>query len=360
MIAMDTITHGLLGATLAQLGFRQRLGWGATAAAVAAAVAPDMDLFIAPILHRFGLNGNGLGHWIEHRGITHSLVLVPILALVIAAIWWVVRRRRSGRIAPPIPAPFWFLYACVLLAYTSHPLLDWCTPYGTELLAPLSDVRLSCDVVPVVDVIFSGILALTLLACFLVRRAAAARGMRTSLIIGWAGFLLCLAYLCGGRVLHDRAIAQAKSLAPNATVVRAEAYPALGSILFWRVVLETDREWIAMAVRPLSGSPPPPRETAPQGSGPWVQRARRLPEVREYERFAMGLVRTSAYDENGRHVVEFDDMRYAMRPQEVRSLWPLRVTFDESGDAVKIERLSLLRGHTWWSILRDAWENLTG
>ena len=74
----------------------------------------------------------------------------------------------------------------------------------------------------------------------------------------------------------------------------------------------------------------------------------------------MGAVRASAYDEAGQHVAEFDDMRYAMRPQDVRSLWPLRVTFNASGDVVKVERLSAFRGRTWWSLLREAWENLTG
>jgi inner membrane protein len=363
MCAMDTITHGLMGALVGQLGFRQRIGRDASWAAAAAAIAPDLDFFVGPIITRLG--GNGNNHLFEHRGLSHSLLLAPVLAAAIAGVWWLVRRYvlRRGAAGDPVsgPAPFWLLYLCTLPALITHPLLDWCTPYGTELLAPLSGIRYAADCVSVVDLLFSGILALTLVACFAARRLAPRLEPQASLILGRAGFVLAVAYLLAGHVLHNEAVADARGSLGESHIVRAEAYPVLGTIFTWRVVVETDDAWTAMRIRPLAESRgPPPTETARKQPSPWIGLARRLPQVEDYEWFAMGLVRASAYDEAGLHVVEFDDMRYTMRPQDVRSLWPLRVTFDAGGNVLKVERLSILRGRTWQTLLREAWENLAG
>lgn len=360
---MDTITHSLLGAAAAQLGFRQRIGRDASWMAAAAAIAPDLDFFVGPMITRLG--GNGNNHLFEHRGLSHSLLFVPVLAAAIAGLWWLVRRyvlRRPAASGPAsAPAPFWLIYVCTLLALVTHPLLDWCTPYGTELLAPLSGARYAADCVSVVDLLFPGILVLTLVGCFATRRWAPRMEPQASLMLGRGGFVLAVAYLLAGHVLHNEAVADARARLPEPSIVRAEAYPVLGTIFTWRVVVETNEAWTAMRIRPLAEAHgPPPRETARKQPGPWIDRARRLPQVEDYEWFAMGLVRASAYDEGDLHVVEFDDMRYAMRPQDVRSLWPLRVTFDAGGNVLGVERLSTLRGRTWQTLLREAWENLAG
>jgi len=360
---MDTITHALLGAAVAQLGFRQRIGRDASWMAAAAAIAPDLDFFVGPIITRLG--GNGNNHLFEHRGLSHSLLLTPVLVSAIAGAWWLVRRlvlrRRAADRSAPAPAPLWLLYLCAFLALVTHPLLDWCTSYGTELLAPLSGARYAIDVVSIVDFLFTGILVLTLVGCFATRRWAPRLEPQASLMLGRGGFVLAVAYLLAGHVLHNEAVAEARARLAESPIVRAEAYPVLGTIFTWRVVVETDDAWTAMRIQPLAESHgPPPRETARKQSSPWIDRARRLPQVEEYEWFAMGLVRASAYDEGDLHVAQLDDMRYAMRPQDVRSLWPLRVTFDAAGNVLNVERLSPFRGRSRWTILREAWENLFG
>ena len=52
---MDTITQGLLGAATAQLGFRRKLGRGATWAAALTAMLPDLDIFAAPLMRAVGV-----------------------------------------------------------------------------------------------------------------------------------------------------------------------------------------------------------------------------------------------------------------------------------------------------------------
>ena len=66
---MDTITQGLLGAVTAQLGFRQRIGRDATWVAAAAAVVPDLDIFIVPLMSMTGMEVDSLAQLRYHRGL---------------------------------------------------------------------------------------------------------------------------------------------------------------------------------------------------------------------------------------------------------------------------------------------------
>lgn len=391
---MDTITHMLLGATTAQLAFRQRLGRGATWAAVVAAVAPDLDILAGPVLRTLGIDTGDSNHLMVHRGLSHSLLMAPVIALPIAAAWWKLRRQRARREAayalsdvpragvsrPALsgraatrkaeeqrdearrgtlpPAPFGLLYACVLVAGLTHPLLDWGTAYGTELLSPITDTRYALSCVPIIDIFYTPMLALTLLGCWLVRRASRGEARRATLVIGWAGFLLSLGYLVTGAVLRDRAIDMARALAGGAPILRADAYPALGSIFVWRTVVETDGRWITARLRPLSRGAPPRQESAARQNSSWIEKAREMPDVRSYAWFAMGVVRATEADRDGRHVVEFHDMRYGPRTESIDSLWPLRVAFDKQGRPLPAKTHPPSAASNRWRILKETWSDL--
>ncbi|MEK7362898.1 MAG: metal-dependent hydrolase, partial [candidate division NC10 bacterium] len=75
---MDPITHGLTGAILAQVGFRQRYGYQATLAMTAGALIPDIDVLWSPAGSVVALE--------THRGITHSFVGGLGLALAVGLI----------------------------------------------------------------------------------------------------------------------------------------------------------------------------------------------------------------------------------------------------------------------------------
>jgi len=362
---MDTMTHILFGAATAQLGFRQRLGRGATWAAAAAAMAPDLDMLAGRAMSAVAAHAHAAEHMMGHRGLTHSLLMAPAFALPIAGAWWGLRRflrRKSPASAPDppsvaAPAPFRFLYVCVLAAGLTHPLLDWCTSYGTELLAPLTDARFALNFLPIIDIFFTSVLVLGLLACFLVRKIARGGAGRAALALGWVGFLLSAGYVAAGGVLHHRAVEEARRLAGEAPIRRVEAYPALGSVFLWRTVVETDEVWRVVAIAPLSRPRRPYQaEVAAKESSVWIDRARQLERVRGYEWFAMGWVRAERQDAGDIHLVDFHDMRYGVSTESVDSLWPLRVTFDKSGNLAGIEDLlPRLRGGLA-GLLREAWQ----
>jgi len=332
---MDPLTQGLLGGVTAQLGFRRRIGRDATWMATAAAMMPDLDIFVPRLLRLFGASISDLALHRFHRGATHSLLFVPVVAAVALAIWWPLRRRWQRRHPDADRASPWLMYACCFVAALTHPLLDWCTSYGTQLFAPVTDARYAADCVAVVDIIYTPLLILTLLACLALRR----KGLgRAAVRAGWVGFLLSCGYLAGGRALHDLAVAEARGMALPTRVVHANAYPVLGTIFLWRAVVETDAGWHVSRIRPIGGSDQRQTTFTPKQSNEWIDRAAAVPEAQSFGWSAMGRARPEHSTENGRHIVEFHDMRYGMVTESPESLWSLRVEFDAAGRADRIYR----------------------
>lgn len=363
---MDTLTQGLLGAVTAQLGFRQKIGRDATWMAAAAAVAPDLDIFVAPLLALSGAEMDGLEHVSSHRGVTHSLVAAPVLALAIAGLWWWARRRvHEARSQSPggtdtRPPPFRLLYGCTLVAVLSHPLLDWCTSYGTQLLAPFSSARYAADAIGIIDVLYTSLLLATLLACWIARRITGTVARRATRAVGWAGFALSVAYLGAGRLLHDASVRQARAaVGEGAEIVRADAYPAVGAIFLWRTVVETPEAWVVNRVRPLTGYDPRRQKRVAKQSGPWIERARALPETERYAWFAMGRVRATHRRMDGQHVVEVHDMRYGWPLSSPESLWPLVVRFSAEGEVREVARVRRQRGgEGFGSMVEAMWDDV--
>ncbi len=353
---MDSITQGLLGATTAQLGFRQRIGRDATWVAAVAGIVPDLDIFITPLLSLSGVEVDPQMRLQVHRGLSHSLLFAPLLALPVAALWWWLRRRvfrgranseTNGDRLPPTdhtkrtgPARFWLLYLCVFVAVVTHPLLDWCTSYGTQLLMPLTNVRYTIDAAPIIDLFYTAGLIVTLLVCWATRKFRGP-GRRATLVIGWVGFLATTGYLATGRVMHDWAIRKAVAIAGEGKVLAADAYPMIGTIFLWRTVVETEDEWIVTRIHHFRSDPPAPehQQRAPRQDNIWIRRARHYEGGRIFNWFANGRIRAEYTNVDGLHVVTLHDMRYGESPQAIESLWPARVTFDRQGNVVSFGRM---------------------
>ena len=360
---MDSLTHALIGAVAAQLGLRQRIGRETTWVMAGAAMLPDLDTLAAPLMSLTGAEVDGLTRITLHRGVSHSLLAVPLIALPVAGLWWWARRRwaqtrRPGSGAVTRPQPFGLLYGAALLAVVCHSLLDWCTSYGTQLFAPISHARLSLDAIPIVDVFFTPWLALVLLVCFVVRKIRGSVAARATLAIGWAGFALAVGYIAAGRVMHDVAVRRAMAMAQGSHVVSANAYPSVGSIFLWRGVVHTEAGWQISRQNLLFGPPQHPN-MARQDDNPWVARANALEEAKTWGWFAQGQVRPVYTHRDGLHIVELHDMRYGVNVDDVRSLWALRVTFDEADPAnPRVERTTSFRGIAFGGLLRRAWGDL--
>jgi len=246
---MDTITQGLLGAATAQLGFRQRIGKDATWLAAFAGIVPDFDIFIQPLMTLSGRETDDFTRTVIHRGLSHSLVMVPVLSLFITLFWR--RFRRSSK----SPQPFALLYACVFIALLTHSLLDWTTSYGTQLLAPFTDRRFALDFMPIIDIFYTPALILTLAACYVIRKLKS-NPRKITLITGWIGFGLSTAYILTGGVMKTMAIQTMQKHFPEKTATgQYQAYPQIGTIFLWRITYRVKKHGSSTKPKRSNGSP---------------------------------------------------------------------------------------------------------
>lgn len=153
---MDTITHGIAGALIGKAVFRgdemfalrpMNRGRVVTWSLMLGAIFPDSDVFREMFSH------NQLLILTWHRSITHSLICLPIFAVVLAALTgWFARWRKWD--APSFAA----LAGIYAIGIASHIAMDLITSFGTMIWSPLQWSRPAWDLIFIIDFTFSAIL----------------------------------------------------------------------------------------------------------------------------------------------------------------------------------------------------------
>ena len=135
---MDPLTQGLLGATAAQnINRQQRCAGAAAVLGFLSGMAADLDVLIRS-------QSDALLFLEYHRQFTHSLIFIPIGALLCATVLSAALRRYWT-------LPFWRTVLFCGAGYATHALLDACTTYGTQLLWPFSNERIAWNVLSIID-----------------------------------------------------------------------------------------------------------------------------------------------------------------------------------------------------------------
>src|ERR1700730_1562873 len=104
---MDNITHALTGLALSRAGLNRWYSHSALVL-VLAANAPDLDIVMA-------LRGS-LPYFEHHRGISHAIVMAPVIALLVVMLDCALTRSMRGWKAA---------YGLAMIGVSSHLLLDW-------------------------------------------------------------------------------------------------------------------------------------------------------------------------------------------------------------------------------------------
>lgn len=237
---MDTLTHALSGALLARalarengpIPMKPQLTVGFLAAAF-----PDIDI----VATLFG----PLTYLEYHRSLTHSLILLPLWAMLLGFLFGKLWQNRYDTKALTL------LSAWALLI---HIFGDLITAYGTMALAPLSWAKLSWPASFIIDFWFSGIIitGLVLAAIFKAHGGRIAVGALATLIlyIGYQGDLRWQA----------EQVTEREASALGLTDYQVFAQPQPLSPLNWKLVIaEKDRYHISYvrlhtkeAVEPLA------------------------------------------------------------------------------------------------------------
>ena len=210
---MDTISHGIAGAVFGRSLTDRPGARAALIVGAAAAMLPDLDfLFIS----------TRLDYLRDHRGWTHSFLVMPFLALAVALVAKLFAK--TARLAT-----LW-LFAAV--GITSHIVFDWMTSFGTMFWTPLSRSRYSLDWLFILDPYFTGIVLLTLVFTLVDRP----RGRR----IAVAGEVLLGTYIAFCAVLHAHALAVWRRLDAPPPSAKVAVLPQFLSPFRWLGVSERE------------------------------------------------------------------------------------------------------------------------
>ncbi|MBL4681461.1 MAG: metal-dependent hydrolase [Pseudomonadales bacterium] len=312
---MDPITQGALGAAL-PLSFSKRSKLKLTALlGCFAGMAPDIDIFIR--------SANDPLLFLEfHRQFTHSLVFIPIGALICALIAYRWTKKEMA---------FKASYLICLLGYSTHALLDACTSYGTMLAWPFSYIRIAWNNISVMDPMMTIPLLLLVIFTVKLRKPTLAR----------IGMFWVFGYLSLGVFQNTRTeafgldIANARGHYPDSV----SAKPGLGSLLLWKVIYEWEGRYYVDGVR--SGW----ALTSYEGSSiekldlskdlTWLKPgSQQAKDLKRFDWFSHGFL---AIDVEDPHLII--DMRYSVLPNEIKAMWGIR--FDtEAGPDQHVEYLT--------------------
>ena len=116
---------------------------------------------------------------LNHRGVTHSIVMLPLWALLISWVLAKILREPGGWRA---------LYGVTALGIGVHIAGDVITTYGTMILAPLSDWRAVIGTTFIIDPWFSGIIVAGLAASAVLFRSRVPSIVATAALVGYVGF----------------------------------------------------------------------------------------------------------------------------------------------------------------------------
>ena len=224
---MDSVTQILLGASVAAAVVPAHHRRAAMLAGAALGTLPDLDSLPLALF-----TDDPVALMTLHRGISHSLFVLPIVAWAI----WAFFRRRGKRVAESPVRWFW----AIQLALVTHPLLDAFTVYGTQLWWPLMPSPAMWSSVFIIDPLYS----IWLLAGLAVAACAGTRPMARHAL--HAGLALSTAYLGWSLVAKGMVEREAeRSLAaiglqdaPRFTV------PMPFNTLLWRVVAMTPEGYV--------------------------------------------------------------------------------------------------------------------
>ncbi len=189
---------------------------------VVAANLPDADVI--------SWAGGSLAFIEYHRGIAHSLLALPLMALIPMLLF----RSRS-----------WQSYAACCVGVLSHLLMDWTNTYGIRMLLPFSGRWMHLDMTDVVDpwILLAFLIAIAApgLAGLVGSEIGAKKSSGAKQGWAWVALAFLLAYEGGRFAAHQRALAVMGARLYNGKPAnRLSAIPNRWTAFQWRGVAEGD------------------------------------------------------------------------------------------------------------------------
>jgi inner membrane protein len=250
---MEPFTHFFTGACIGRAGFNRKTAY-ATMAATFAAEAADLDIL-------WGFRGpiEGLKH---HRGITHTLIAVPVVAGFTVGMVWLLHlgleRRRLSKLSamksePGAPIPLrlqphlvhWgCLYLTAFIAALTHIALDWTNNYGVRPFFPFNPRWYEGSFMFIAEPLLWGLFLLALVLPWLLGLTDREIGARQTRFRGRGWAIVALTGMVALWAWRWTEHAQARAMLENTQLTTApvtrigiEPYPV--NPFRWHAILET-------------------------------------------------------------------------------------------------------------------------
>ena len=297
---MDPVTQGAFGAIFAQtISEKKKILFGSIVGCCAG-LAPDLDIFIRSA-------SDPLLKLEYHRQFTHSLVFIPIGALIVTFFSRIFFKKYLS---------WGETYFFSLLGFATHGLLDACTSYGTQLLWPFSDERISWNYISVVDPFLTIPVILAIIFAIIMKNK----------YLTLFGILYILIYLTFGAIQEKRAEFVGKSIANlrGHEIKDLTAKPSLGNLFLWKTIYEDSGFYYVDAVRLFANS------EYCQGTkikkldllndfSELDKKSQQYKDIKRFNWFSQGYL-GKGIDKN-----IIIDVRYSAVPNEVDGLWGIRI-----------------------------------
>lgn len=314
---MDPCTQGLLGASFAASFAKKDKLKIALVCGLIGGISPDLDVLIKstsdPLL------------FIEyHRHFTHSLIFIPFGGIIVSSFLYFFLKNKMSFIK---------IYKYSTLGYFTHGLLDACTSYGTNLLWPFIDSRVSFNIISIVDPIYTSILLIFITLSFLFK----------TVLINRIGLALSFSYLILGLIKYEQVTHFIADIAKDRkhNMERIILNPTFGNNILWRTVYKSDEYYYVDAVyMPLLSKPILKegvrvnvinKETIfPEIKTNSVQRD----DIRRFSYFSQDFIYIHPDDKN-----LIADLRYGTLPYDDRSLWGIKIDVNDDRKHVTFKNL---------------------
>ncbi|MGE0078463.1 MAG: metal-dependent hydrolase [Bacteroidales bacterium] len=217
---MDSLTHIVLGATVAEVIIGKKVGNKALVIGAIAGNIPDFDSIFSPLL-------SPVDALFFHRGISHSffilLLLAPLIAFALSKIDKDSRLKYKD-----------WLWG-IGLPWLSHLIVDIFNTYGTGIWEPFSSIRVSYDSVAIIDVFLLAILIPATIVIWLLKIHKSLRR-----VVAWISIAFVTLYFGLSVVIKENLESTIKKelSAEGKSYIRIQTAALPLSNLIWMVVVE--------------------------------------------------------------------------------------------------------------------------
>jgi membrane-bound metal-dependent hydrolase YbcI (DUF457 family) len=369
---MDTITHGIVGALVGKAFFAgndipagrsdnsamRALSSPTARVAIASctlgAIFPDIDIFAGPLAH----NPLAIMEW--HRSITHSIVMLPIWAIILSAASIPLSKLLKWK-----SPPFLLLFVIYSVGLASHIFLDLVTTFGTMVWSPVQYSRPAWDWIFIIDFTLTSIALVPQLAAWCYREPgqfkrravsvwavltvgafgtylfanASGYGFPLAMVavasfifaailflpsaqgagFGWtranwcrAGLALLCVYIGLAASAHHKALAEVEhfAAAQHLHVDNFAAFPLPPTLTHWVGLVSTPQGVWRTTFHEPSGSIEKTQLYAEAQPNEFIEQAKKLRDVQIYLWFARFPVWQIKQTSGGQTVVEISDVRF--------------------------------------------------